>query len=164
MAFEEKQDIAELADEDRELLEHYLASTPDRLAQLSAAISSAKQGGAGSKEGLRNSLHKLAGSAGTYGFIELGEMARELEKRVAAADHPVAEDILLDAISLRHELEQTFEEARIRLAAPPKSPDLSSIRQKLVVAVIGGGAPGARPAGKGGGGGEGGDLGGAADF
>jgi uncharacterized protein (TIGR00725 family) len=139
MAFEEKREFADLEDEDREMLEHYLAGTGDRLTRLSAAISAAKQGGAGSKEELRNALHKLAGSAGTYGFVELGEMARDLEKRVVAADDAIAEDILLDAISLRHEMEQTFEEARSRIAPPAALPHLSTIRQKLVVAVIGGG-------------------------
>jgi len=139
MAFDEKQDLDDLGDEDREMLEHYLAGTGDRLVKLSAAISAAKQGGGGSKEELRNALHKLAGSAGTYGFTELGEMARELEKRVVLADDPIAEDLLLDAISLRHEMEQTFEEARSRLAPRSEAPQLSFIRQKLVVAVIGGG-------------------------
>jgi uncharacterized protein (TIGR00725 family) len=139
MAFEEKRDLVETGDEDREMLEHYLAGTADRLAQLSAAISAAKQGGAGSKDQLRNALHKLAGSAGTYGFTELGELARDLEKRVVSADDPVAEDMLLDAISLRHEMEQTFEEARSRIVPRAVVPHLSPIRQKLVVAVIGGG-------------------------
>jgi uncharacterized protein (TIGR00725 family) len=139
MAFDEKHDFADLADEDREMLEHYLAGTGDRLAKLSAAISAAKQGGAGSKDELRNALHKLAGSAGTYGFAELGEMARDLEKRVVAADDPLAEDILLDAISLRHEMEDSFDDARSRIAPPAAPPHLSAIRQKLVVAVIGGG-------------------------
>jgi uncharacterized protein (TIGR00725 family) len=139
MAFEEKHDLVETGDEDREMLEHYLAGTADRLAQLSAAISAAKQGGAGSKDQLRNALHKLAGSAGTYGFTELGELARDLEKRVVSADDPVAEDMLLDAISLRHEMEQTFEEARSRIVPRAVVPYLSPIRQKLVVAVIGGG-------------------------
>src|SRR5205823_14544206 len=40
---------------------------------------------------------------------------------------------------LRHEMEQTFEEARSRLAPRSEAPQLSFIRQKLVVAVIGGG-------------------------
>ena len=131
VAFDEKDDFADLADEDREMLEHYLSGTGDRLAKLSAALSAAKQGGAGSKEDLRNALHKLAGSAGTFGFTGLGEMARDLEKRVVAADDPIAEDILLDVISMRHEMEQTFEEARSRIAPRPEVQHLSAIRQKL---------------------------------
>jgi uncharacterized protein (TIGR00725 family) len=137
MAFDEKRDTADLVAEDRELLEHYLAGANERLAKLSAAISSARQGGAGSKDVLRGALHKLAGSAGTFGFAEVGEMARDLEKRVECADEPLAEDLLLDAIALRHETEETFADARSRMLPPKRA--LSPIRQKLVLAVIGGG-------------------------
>jgi len=139
MAFEEKDLPVDPADEEREMLEYYLAGSAERLAQLSSAISAAKQGGAGSKDDLRTALHKLAGSAGTYGFAELGETARAMEKRVIAADDPIAEDILLDAIALRHDLEQAFEETRSKLAPRAEVPPLSTVRQKLVVAVIGGG-------------------------
>src|SRR3954453_9492318 len=137
MAFDEKRDTAELVAEDRELLEHYLAGANERLAKLSGALSAARPGGAGSKDALRGALHKLAGSAGTFGFAELGETARELEKRVECADEPLAEDLLLEAVALRHETEQTFAEARSRMM--PAESALSTIRQKLVVAVIGGG-------------------------
>src|SRR4051812_7094129 len=138
MAFEEKLETPDLAAEDRELLEHYLAGTGEKLAKLSAAISAARQGGGASKGELRNALHKLAGSLGTYGFGELGESGRQLEKRVECANQPILEDILLDAIALRHDLEQAFEEARSHLGRPA-APAFSSIREKLVVAVIGGG-------------------------
>jgi uncharacterized protein (TIGR00725 family) len=138
MAFDEKRDTADLVAEDRELLEHYLAGANERLAKLSAAISDARQGGAGSKGALRGALHKLAGSAGTFGFAGIGEMARDLEKRVECADEPLAEDLLLDAVALRHETEETFAQARSRMT-PGKAAALSAIRQKLVVAVIGGG-------------------------
>ena len=123
---------------DRELLEHYLAGAGEKLAALDAALASARTGDAGAREGLRRALHKLAGSAGTYGFTELGTQARDLEKRVQSADEPLAEDLLLDAVAFRRELEDTFEEARARLAGGPP-PALSAVRQKLVVAVIGGG-------------------------
>jgi len=123
---------------DRELLEHYLAGAGEKLAALDAALASARTGDAGAREGLRRALHKLAGSAGTYGFTELGTQARDLERRVQSADEPLAEDLLLDAVAFRRELEDTFEEARARLAGGPP-PALSAVRQKLVVAVIGGG-------------------------
>src|SRR5947209_12730619 len=138
MAFEEKLETASVPADDRELLEHYLSGTGDKLAKLSAAISAARGGGAGSKDELRDALHKLAGSLGTYGFGELGEVARELEKRVRRADEPLLQDILVDTIALRHDVEPAFEEARTRLG-PPASPALSAVREKLVVAVIGGG-------------------------
>src|ERR1051325_836095 len=97
MAFEEKEGSAEVAGEEREMLEYYLAGSADRISQLSSAISAAKQGGAGSKDGLRNTLHKLAGSAGTYGFVELGVAARELGKRGKTADEPLRGELLPDA-------------------------------------------------------------------
>ena len=123
---------------DRELLEHYLAGAGEKLARLEAALAAARSGQPGARDGLCKALHKLAGSAGTYGFDELGAQARDLEKRVQVADEPLPEDLLLDAVAFRRELEDTFEEARVRLSggAPPP---LSAVRQKLVVAVIGGG-------------------------
>jgi uncharacterized protein (TIGR00725 family) len=123
---------------DRELLEHYLAGGGEKLAALEAALTAARNGQAGARDLLRRALHKLAGSAGTYGFNELGDEARDLEKRVQAADEPIPEDLLLDAVAFRRELEDTFEDARARLSGG-KRQSLSAIRQKLVVAVIGGG-------------------------
>src|SRR5207245_1088651 len=123
---------------DRELLGHYLAGGGEKLAALEAALAAARSGEAGAGDALRRALHKLAGSAGTYGFAELGRQARGLEMRVQSADEPLPEDLLLDTVAFRRELEDTFEEARSRLAGGPPPP-LSAIRQKLVVAVIGGG-------------------------
>ena len=136
----EEQGAAQAAEEpvDRELLEHYLAGAGEKLAALEAALASARTGESGAGETLRRALHKLAGSAGTYGFTELGTEARDLERRVQAADEPLPEDLLLDAVAFRRELEDTFEEARARLAGGRPMP-LSVVRQKLVVAVIGGG-------------------------
>lgn len=123
---------------DRELLEHYLAGAGEKLKALDAALAAGRKGKAGARDALQRALHKLAGSAGTYGFEELGVEARNLEKRVKAADEPLPEDILLDAVAFRRELEDTFEDARARLSGGPRQA-LSAIRQKLVVAVIGGG-------------------------
>jgi uncharacterized protein (TIGR00725 family) len=136
----EEQGAPQAAEEpiDRELLEHYLAGAGEKLAALEAALASARAGAAGARDALRRALHKLAGSAGTYGFTELGTHARDLEKRVQLADEPLAEDLLLDAVAFRREMEDTFEETRAKLAGGRPTP-LSAIRQKLVVAVIGGG-------------------------
>jgi uncharacterized protein (TIGR00725 family) len=123
---------------DRELLEHYLAGAGEKLAALETALTAGRTGQGGARDLLRRSLHKLAGSAGTYGFDELGTYARDLEKRVLAADEPLPEDLLLDAVAFRRVLEDTFENARAQLAGG-SPPSLSAIRQKLVVAVIGGG-------------------------
>ena len=137
----EEQGAAQAAEEpiDRELLEHYLAGAGEKLAALEAALAAARAGEAGAREVLRRALHKLAGSAGTYGFADLGAQARVLEKKVQSADEPLPEDLLLDAVAFRREMEDTFEEARSKLAGGPPPPPLSAVRQKLVVAVIGGG-------------------------
>ena len=136
----EEQGAPQAAEEpiDRELLEHYLAGAAEKLATLEEALASARAGDAGAGDAVRQALHKLAGSAGTYGFTELGAQARDLEKRLRAADEPLAEDILLDALAFRRELADAFEEARAKLAGRTPTP-LSAIRRKLVVAVIGGG-------------------------
>jgi len=123
---------------DRELLEHYLAGAGEKLAEVEAALAAARRGERGGGETLHRALHKLAGSMGTYGFDELGLRARELEKRVRTAQEPLPEDLLLEVVGFRRELEDSFEEARSRLAGAPPPP-LSAVRQKLVVAVIGGG-------------------------
>jgi uncharacterized protein (TIGR00725 family) len=123
---------------DRELLAHYLAGAGEKLAALQAGLAAARAGETGAREVLVRALHKLAGSAGTYGFEELGIQARALEKRVKAADEPLPEDLLLDGVAFRRELEDTFEDARARLAGGPRHA-LSALRKKLVVAVIGGG-------------------------
>jgi uncharacterized protein (TIGR00725 family) len=140
MAREEQSGAPQPAEEpvDRELLEHYLAGAGEKLAAVDAALGSARTGDAGARDALRRALHKLAGSAGTYGFTELGAQARVLEKRIQSADEPLAEDLLLEAVAFRRELEDAFEEARAQLAGGPP-PALSAVRQKLVVAVIGGG-------------------------
>src|SRR6267154_403381 len=123
MMAREGEGVAQAAEEpvDRELLEHYLAGAGEKLAVLEAALASARTGEAGAREALRSALHKLAGSAGTYGFTELGSQARSLEVRVQSADEPLPEDLLLDTVAFRRELEGTFEEARSRLAggSPP---------------------------------------------
>src|SRR5438552_10250765 len=86
----EEQGAPQAAEEpiDRELLEHYLAGAAEKLATLEEALASARAGDAGAGDAVRQALHKLAGSAGTYGFTELGAEARDLEKRLQAADEP----------------------------------------------------------------------------
>ena len=68
---------------------------------------------------------------------QIARLAREVNLPVLA-DEPLPEDLLLDTVAFRRELEDTFEEARSKLAGGPPPP-LSAVRQKLVVAVIGGG-------------------------
>jgi uncharacterized protein (TIGR00725 family) len=134
VAREERQ----VADDEREALERYLSRGGEKLAALSAAVAAAGQGQGGAKRELEQALRKLGASARGSGFDELDAEARALLERVSAADEPLPEDVLLDAGELRRRIEDSFEEARARLIPGPPPP-LSAVRQKLVVAVIGGG-------------------------
>ena len=136
----EEQGAPQAAEEpiDRDRLHHSLAVAAGKLAALEAALALARAGERGAGEALHRALHGLARSAGDQGLAELGAVAGDLEQRVRSADEPLAEDLLLDAVAFRREFEDAIEEARARLAGGPAMP-LSAIRQKLVVAVIGGG-------------------------
>jgi|GEM_PF-50619 len=123
---------------DRERLQRSLAGAAAQLTALQSELARARAGERGSQEGLRQALRELAGSAGDHGFAELGAQAFELEQRLRPLDEPLPEDLLLDAVAFRREFEDAIEEARAHLAGGPRTP-LSAIRQKLVVAVIGGG-------------------------
>jgi diguanylate cyclase (GGDEF)-like protein len=62
------------------LCESYAASLPDKLAELAALYQALSAGSdAQSLPRLQAAEHKLAGSAGTFGFIDLGNVARRLE-------------------------------------------------------------------------------------
>jgi uncharacterized protein (TIGR00725 family) len=135
VARDEPQDIP---DDEREALERYLSKGGEKLAALSAAVAAAGQGQSGAKEELQHALRKLGASARGSGFDELDAEACALLERVSVADEPLPEDVLLDAGELRRRIEDSFEEARARLIPGPPPP-LSAVRQKLVVAVIGGG-------------------------
>ncbi|GAC1348413.1 MAG: hypothetical protein NVSMB23_29400 [Myxococcales bacterium] len=71
----------------RELLEHYLAGADERLSSFAQVLAESQDRPAdpAALEALRRLLHKIAGSAGTYGFPELTRTARRLEQEVIAA-------------------------------------------------------------------------------
>ena len=63
--------------------EKYRASIPQRMAAIAAALDGAgTTPTAGGLEALHESLHVVAGSAGSFGFAVLGEQARRLEQLV----------------------------------------------------------------------------------
>ncbi len=63
--------------------EKYRASIPQRMAAIAAALDGAGSVPAVSAlEALHESLHVVAGSAGSFGFAVLGEQARRLEQLV----------------------------------------------------------------------------------
>ncbi len=72
----------------------YAARLPVELAALIqlADLALEPEQRAGAQEGLRQRLHKLAGSAGSFGYPELGQQARQLEHQLNAWQESGPED------------------------------------------------------------------------
>jgi HPt (histidine-containing phosphotransfer) domain-containing protein len=68
----------------RELRMEYLASLPDRLEELRADIASLRSGNQEAGASLKVRLHRLAGSGGSYGFVQISSLAREAERWLIA--------------------------------------------------------------------------------
>ena len=66
----------------------YLASLPERIRELRADIGDLKAGHRGATDSLKVKLHRLAGSGGSYGFVELSSIAREAERWLADPEQP----------------------------------------------------------------------------
>lgn len=100
----------------RELMTHYLESAGGRVEEVRAATAAARArpGDAAALDRLRGVLHKIAGSAGTYGFPGLTASARALEKQaLAARDAPPAPAALLDGVAaFEGEMLRAFAAAR----------------------------------------------------
>lgn len=54
----------------------YLRESPERVAELRAALAAVERGEAVAMDTLRRQLHKLAGSGGSYGFDDVSTSAR----------------------------------------------------------------------------------------
>jgi diguanylate cyclase (GGDEF)-like protein len=67
-----------------ELQREYLASMPVRLEELRSDLLALERSSPGSLESLRTRLHRLAGSGGSFGFLNLSAIAREGEALLAA--------------------------------------------------------------------------------
>lgn len=74
----------EVDDAFRALRVEYLASLPDRLEELRADVANLRLGKPEAFPDLKVRLHRLAGSGGSYGFVQLSAMAREAERWLAA--------------------------------------------------------------------------------
>jgi diguanylate cyclase (GGDEF)-like protein len=72
------------------LQREYLASMPQKLDELRAEIAALGKGAPDAGRSLRDGLHRLAGSGGSFGFTELSAIAREGERWLAA--HPDSHD------------------------------------------------------------------------
>lgn len=58
----------------------YAKKLPDKMRELTVATQSLDGGDGGTASDLRDLAHKLAGSAPTFGFPELGDAARQIER------------------------------------------------------------------------------------
>ncbi|MFL5459768.1 MAG: Hpt domain-containing protein, partial [Gemmatimonadales bacterium] len=67
-----------------ELQREYLRSMPKKLDELRSGIAALASGTPESEQSLRDGLHRLAGSGGSFGFSELSGIAREGERWLAA--------------------------------------------------------------------------------
>ena len=81
----------------QELQREYLSTMPARLDELRSDVAEFGAGRRGAADSLKTRLHRLAGSGGSYGFLELSSIAREAEHWLAR-DPPSAEASQLAAI------------------------------------------------------------------
>jgi diguanylate cyclase (GGDEF)-like protein len=72
----------------QELQREYLSSMPARLEELRADIAEFRAGQRNAADSLKTRLHRLAGSGGSYGFVELSSIAREAESWLARKPPP----------------------------------------------------------------------------
>lgn len=96
-----------------ELQLEYLASVPSRLEELRSDIAGFRARTPGSEASLKVRLHQLAGSGGSYGFVDLSSIAREAE-RWLAGHQPGGETTELEAIIER--LAKAAADARRRVS------------------------------------------------
>jgi diguanylate cyclase (GGDEF)-like protein len=68
-----------------ELQREYLASLPQRLEELRADLAASGEGGTAAVGALKMRLHRLAGSGGSFGFLDLSAIAREAERCLASS-------------------------------------------------------------------------------
>jgi HPt (histidine-containing phosphotransfer) domain-containing protein len=64
----------------RALQVEYLASLPDRLDELRRDVTALRAGNVEASAALKVLLHRLAGSGGSYGFVQLSSLARDAER------------------------------------------------------------------------------------
>jgi HPt (histidine-containing phosphotransfer) domain-containing protein len=71
----------------RALQIEYLATLPARLEELRADIAELRSGKPDAAPALKVRLHRLAGSGGSYGFVQLSSLAREAERWLTTNAH-----------------------------------------------------------------------------
>lgn len=110
-----------------ELQREYLAEFPERLEELRADISAFRALRPEAATSLKTRFHRLAGSGGSYGFPEIGTVAREMEHWMATRPAP-GEAPRLDAAVDR--LAALFRQAQAGLG---NAPQISGARRRATV-------------------------------
>jgi len=82
----------------RELQREYLSSMPERLDELRSDIAEYRAGHPNAADSLKTRLHRLAGTGGSYGFLELTSIAREAERWLARSPAPGEADQLASIV------------------------------------------------------------------
>jgi HPt (histidine-containing phosphotransfer) domain-containing protein len=98
----------------------YEAAMPGRITDIRRALESARPGGAAGRAELVDELHRLAGTAGTFGHPEMSDRARGLEIALRArrprriGSGPTAREarVLDDVSAFADELAARFPAAR----------------------------------------------------
>jgi HPt (histidine-containing phosphotransfer) domain-containing protein len=106
--------VTEIDDLDCELRDYYISVSQEKVDALSAALAETRLQPAdpGSIERLRALVHKIAGSAGAYGFEALGAAAKALEKQILAAPRPLPSAVLTIVERYLAEMTAQFAAAR----------------------------------------------------
>jgi diguanylate cyclase (GGDEF)-like protein len=97
-----------------ELQRGYLAAMPARLAELRSDLAALGKGGSEAASSLKSRLHRLAGSGGSFGFLDLSAIAREAEQYLASNPESRDADGLVPIID---RLEEALRRADAELAA-----------------------------------------------
>jgi diguanylate cyclase (GGDEF)-like protein len=100
----------------QELQREYLSSMPARLNELRSDVEEFRAGHRNAADSLKTRLHRLAGSGGSYGFLELSSLAREAEHWLAR-NPPSGEADQLAAILDRLATAVSIAEAEIAQAS-----------------------------------------------
>lgn len=95
-----------------ELQRGYLASMPGRLQELRSDLAALATGKPEATASLKSRLHRLAGSGGSFGFLDLSAIAREAERYLATS--PAGDSAGLSPILDR--LEEAVNQAAAQLA------------------------------------------------
>src|SRR3954470_698628 len=113
-----------------ELQRGYLASMPARLQELRSDLDSLGRGGSEAAGSLKARLHRLAGSGGSFGFLDLSAIAREAEHHLASHPQAPTADGLAPILD---RLEEAVRRADAQLAASLSGKTAEVVPRALLV-------------------------------